>query len=262
MTKEIDLRFGNLTISSYEVRFTGKQNGNVMIDGERVEVPAIEECSFRVTPDRLIGVLTEMLLNLTEDQNQQEKPDEAVQEKETQIEKTQQSENDNDNNKNKRFRIVFRGQNGTSLLLAPLRNRKLIRFSAAKVEEKKIVQASTGLLSPARILTIMTAAGKVLCAKEQYVTPIQGLASLLYNKGIVSFMGKGGEVTMLDEWQKEELMFALTVRFVAGKSHPVSFRAGRVRIMENEKEFIFGFGRNETNISASDLGIIWAVCNK
>ena len=255
----VDLRFGDLVILNNEITFKGNKGGNISKDGERIEKPPVEECNFRISPDKFLGMLTRMLLSLTKNNNSEGEKEENNSAVEKQ--KAEEEIHETNDNQTRPERVVLRGRNGSSLIITPLTKRKLARFSVAKFENKEIAQITYGLVRPAGILTLMNATGKILCATDPYVNPIQGIASLFYTKGTVSFISKTGESSALDEWQKKELMFALTARFLAGEKYPLNFRVGLVSLLESEDgDFIFGFRKNEAIISPEDLGIIWSVC--
>jgi hypothetical protein len=124
------------------------------------------------------------------------------------------------------------------------------------LKDGNIIQRSSGVIPPARVLVLMDAAGRILRAGK-FLRSLQ-ISALFYENGNLSFMD-GIQETRLEEHQKKELRFILTARML-GEDLPV-FRAGRIRLRETEPgTFIFGFGRNEKAISLEDVGILWAVC--
>ena len=227
---KIQLSFGDLAIRKNEIWFNGRGRGTAFRDGQSIDVPAAGPCLFKVTPGRLIGVLTEALM----------KKDEETEE-------------------NRPYRTSFRGRDGVSFLIGSVPKRKAVRLSVAKLEDRNVTRRSSGLLWPAVTLVIMDAAGKILRNTRQHIIPIQGIASLYCKDGKMTFIEKEGGALELEDYQKRELRFLLTARLI--HDFPIRFQAGPVRITEDpEKGILFRFGRYGEAVMPNDnIGIIWAL---
>jgi len=272
---KMDLRFGDLVIRRNEIEFKGKGKGTAFRNGQSIDVPAVGTCSFRVTPGRLVSVLTEALMTIREDrrggkQEQDmagtdeidEETENAEREDKPEIQPAdaESEQKKGDGGRIRPYRASFRGKDGASFLIGSVARRRMVRLSVAEIREGTVIRRSSGLLPPAATLAVMDAAGKIMRNVEQHISPIQGLASLYYKEGKISFIEKEGEVTALEDWQKRELRFILTTRLIVGESFPIRFRAGRVRIIEGDGQILFGFGRLEAAMSYENLGILWVLC--
>jgi len=230
---KVDLRFADIFVNKTEIRVIGKRKDKVFNGEASVEVPAAEQCTFRITPARLISVISAALFA---------------------------SENGT-----QPYRMGLKGEDGASLIISSGRRKGTVKLSVAQVKDRVVLRRSSGIINPFTTAVLLDAAAELLRQEKRHLIPLGGVATVVWHNGseVIHFMDAEGDESELDESWKKRLHYSLTARLLMGKDAPVRFRAGKIRIVEQEDGIIFSFKKFrsflEARLSPENVGLMWAI---
>jgi len=274
-----DLGFGILTFKPREFEFEGRRGSRIQNGNGEKEVGAASG-RFHIRMDKFISILGEIyhasFINREVKRDEKKSSNESDgdttgNEIAREADETARTEETSQNEKIQRLRRRIRGEvlkNGDTTLsvlctISPrMQGFPGVRFTVVQSRidrngNREVTGRTTGVITSFRLMALLDFIGERL-RRGSFNYPLGAAASLRVSSEKVTFES-GILQTVLEDWQEKELKYLLAGKFFTPDKIKVSFRAGKMRLEENEDGIVIIFGGTRSIIRTGDLFLLWSI---